>query len=447
MSHQLRRERLTVSVFSGIVVPHDAISTVCRQHLAAITRYCCRQRLALNLKVYTLRCEIADARISVARNCASIAADEHFQRSDVLLYHYGIYYPLFDSIHFAPPAAKVAVFFHGITPPDLLDAKQRPAIEQSYRQAVNLHAAQQVLTTSQFLAKELGRLGIPPERIERVPLPPSFAASAPPAPAPPDGRKLRLVYVGRFVRSKGVLDALKAVAAFGRRNGSPLRFDLVGSLMFSDRAYLERLVRYVADQGLEDQVFFHFDVDQAALIERFRAADVLVMPSYHEGFCIPVIEAMACGCFVLGSDAGAVPETAGGLGLTFAAGDSGQLSEQLEAYVQARRQASVCTDRGLLATSDWQQAVAAHLAQYTQARCDAALCRALLDDLPARPQDEEVQLYLSQARQQAFAGLGRQMIDRPISPKFQQVLRSALIGTEAAPVAPAVAGQCVKAPC
>ena len=44
----------------------------------------------------------------------------------------------------------------------------------------------------------------------------------------------------------------------------------------------------------------------------YRAADVFVYPSFNETFGLPILEAMACGCPVVTSDASAMPETAGG---------------------------------------------------------------------------------------------------------------------------------------
>ena len=62
--------------------------------------------------------------------------DDHFLESDLILYHFGIVNPLFDSIHLAPPTAKVVVCYYGITPPDLVAEPQRSVLYESYRQAL-----------------------------------------------------------------------------------------------------------------------------------------------------------------------------------------------------------------------------------------------------------------------------------------------------------------------
>ena len=82
-----------------------------------------------------------------------------------------------------------------------------------------------------------------------------------------------------------------------------LRLDLIGSRTFSDGAYLDGLRRFVAEHGLADAVRFSFDVPDAALPGHFLRADALVMPSLHEGFCVPVIEAQVQ-ALAQGADAG-----------------------------------------------------------------------------------------------------------------------------------------------
>src|SRR5262245_31585176 len=152
---------LTVSFVSGVVVQRDAISNICREQVEALARFGRAQRRPVRLKVYALHTDVADSRIALARDAAAVAADGHFQESHLIVYQFGIRYPLFDSIHVAPRAARVAATYYGITPPALLPPAVRPALYESYRQAVNLHAADVVVTTSRYTAGHLLHTGLP----------------------------------------------------------------------------------------------------------------------------------------------------------------------------------------------------------------------------------------------------------------------------------------------
>jgi glycosyltransferase involved in cell wall biosynthesis len=100
------------------------------------------------------------------------------------------------------------------------------------------------------------------------------------------------------------------VAAFAelKRRGLPHQLVLVG-----DKApgYTEVDER-VADYGLAGDVVQTGFVPAAHVPELYRGADLLVFPSFHEGFGLPVAEAQACGCPVVATNAFAIPEVAGG---------------------------------------------------------------------------------------------------------------------------------------
>ncbi len=80
-------------------------------------------------------------------------------------------------------------------------------------------------------------------------------------------------------------------------------------------AYVDALHRYVADLGLADAVQFAGKVTDAALADAYDSADVLVVSSEHEGYCLPVVEAMAHGLPVVAYREGALPEVLGDAGV------------------------------------------------------------------------------------------------------------------------------------
>jgi glycosyltransferase involved in cell wall biosynthesis len=87
---------------------------------------------------------------------------------------------------------------------------------------------------------------------------------------------------------------------------------------------------------LPDRFLFPGAVTDDELAAYYRWADVYVSLSEHEGFCVPLVEAMAADVPVLAYAAGAVPETLGGAGITFAPKDLEFAAEMVGALVYDR---------------------------------------------------------------------------------------------------------------
>jgi hypothetical protein len=90
----------------------------------------------------------------------------------------------------------------------------------------------------------------------------------------------------------------------------------------------------ITKRGLDDvcRVFEEVDIDE--LRHLYRRACALVMPTLFEGFGMPVVEGMACGCPVICSDLPPLREIAGDRALYFAPGDVSRLVEHLETVIQ-----------------------------------------------------------------------------------------------------------------
>jgi glycosyltransferase involved in cell wall biosynthesis len=67
--------------------------------------------------------------------------------------------------------------------------------------------------------------------------------------------------------------------------------------------------------GLQEKILFSGWVPHEDLVAFYNLADLFILPSFYDSFGIPVLEAMACGCPVIASKTGALPEIAGGAAL------------------------------------------------------------------------------------------------------------------------------------
>jgi len=123
----------------------------------------------------------------------------------------------------------------------------------------------------------------------------------------PRNRGGRWLAVGRLAPNKAIEDAIGALLAFRSLHDPEAELVVVGKPAVP--AYSAALRRYAADLGLAAAVHFVGRVDDDALRSAYRSSDVLVVTSEHEGFCLPVVEAMAHRLPVVAYRQGAVPET------------------------------------------------------------------------------------------------------------------------------------------
>jgi glycosyltransferase involved in cell wall biosynthesis len=131
-----------------------------------------------------------------------------------------------------------------------------------------------------------------------------------------DGGGSDWLFVGRVAPHKCQHDVVKAFAAYRQLYDSKARLHLVGAS--SSHSYWTALERYVAALGLSGAVKLTGGVPPGALAAQFRAADVFVCLSEHEGFCVPLLEAMHHQLPIVAFDAAAVPETLADAGVLLA---------------------------------------------------------------------------------------------------------------------------------
>ncbi len=200
------------------------------------------------------------------------------------------------------------------------------------------HRATRVITLSHASARDLTRLlRIPPHKIAVIPA----AAPAPfhQEPDPAQVAQARERY-GAFLLAVGVLAPQKnlerVLRAFAQGAGAEVRLVLVGE---PAGAYADAVLRPLARElGVENRVVFVGRTGDATLRALYHAALALLYPSLGEGFGLPIVEAMACGCPVVTSDRSSMPEVAGEAALLVDPYDGAALAGAIE---------RVCTDPAL----------------------------------------------------------------------------------------------------
>jgi L-malate glycosyltransferase len=134
-----------------------------------------------------------------------------------------------------------------------------------------------------------------------------------PGPEPARSGATTWLFVGRLAPNKAQHDIVKAFAAYRRFHNADARLHLVGG--GREDGYAHTLQRFIHALGLDDAVTLSGAVSPAELAAYYRAADVFVVCSEHEGFCVPLLEAMHHRVPIVAFAATAVPETLGEAGL------------------------------------------------------------------------------------------------------------------------------------
>ena len=147
---------------------------------------------------------------------------------------------------------------------------------------------------------------------------------------------INILFVGRIVPNKRIEDHIRLAEQYKRYIDSYYRFIFVGRYDGLPRYYNAIRAMILQYRMLPDRFLFPGAVTDGELAAYYRWADVYVSLSEHEGFCVPLVEAMAADVPVLAYAAGAVPETLGGAGLVFAPKDLEFAAEMVGSLVYDR---------------------------------------------------------------------------------------------------------------
>jgi len=156
---------------------------------------------------------------------------------------------------------------------------------------------------SEAMRRVLARYGQAASRLALIPLPGDPIAPDTPVRLAPPGAAPRIVTMAGLAHTKGLHDAIAAVADL-RREHPALTYRIVGEVRDSSyRRYLDTLV---ARFGLATQVSVTSNLPHDAKERVLREADLYLQPSHEEGFCLAYIEAAAVVPRLVGADTGAI---------------------------------------------------------------------------------------------------------------------------------------------
>jgi L-malate glycosyltransferase len=215
------------------------------------------------------------------------------------------------------------VNYHNITPPEFFEPWEptvATALDMGVRQLADLAPVTQLaIADSEFNREDLLRVGYG----ETTVVPILFDAADLDGDADPLlGARLTAdkhtggtewLFVGRLCPNKAQHDLIKAFAAYRIACDPKARLRLVGGS--SSHLYETCLRSFVHEIGCETAVTFAGSVTPQEMTAYYRNADVFVCLSRHEGFCVPLLEAMYHRIPIVALRATAVPETLAAAGI------------------------------------------------------------------------------------------------------------------------------------
>lgn len=245
---------------------------------------------------------------------------------DVVFFHFSSSDPHLPAL--ARLSCRKLVYYHNVTPPQLLERhfpKSAARCADGYSQLDYLKNFDFVLTNSETSRRELqqrlsdgGAHKLPDCTTAVCPpllnLAQRLSGAAEPISLPE--YETKLLFVGRLAPHKKVEHLLRLFAYYDEKNRNSALI-IAGREASPD--YTQMLERMIAEESpaLRSRILFAGNVTDGQLISLYRRSSAFVTMSEHEGFCVPLVEAMRFDLPIFAFAGGAVAETLGRSGIVF----------------------------------------------------------------------------------------------------------------------------------
>jgi glycosyltransferase involved in cell wall biosynthesis len=261
-------------------------------------------------------------------------SDPSSKTGDVTIFHFALPSPMSEAFA-ALPHGRV-LQYHNVTPARFF-AAYAPALFRLASIARDELAGLAAVTDlalgdssyNQYELDEIGftRTGVMPiavdtDRLTNAPRQPVLEEIL-------DDGLVNFLFVGRIAPNKKIEDHIRLAEQYKRYIDAYYRFIFVGRYDVVPQYYAAIRALLAEYKMLDDRFIFTGPVPDAELAAYYRASSVYVSLSEHEGFCVPLVEAMAMDVPVLAYSAAAVPDTLGSAGVQFAPKDLEYAAEVL----------------------------------------------------------------------------------------------------------------------
>jgi glycosyltransferase involved in cell wall biosynthesis len=261
-------------------------------------------------------------------------SDPGARQGDVTIFHFALPSPM-TAAFAALPNGRV-LQYHNVTPARFFagydPALFRLASIAREELATLASSTDLALGDSEYNRHELDELGFGKTGVMPIAVDMRRLTDAPPQPALDellDDGFVNFLFVGRIAPNKKIEDHIKLAEQYKRYIDAHYRFIFVGRYDVVPRYYAAIRALMAEYKMLPERFLFTGPVPDGELAAYYRASSVYISLSEHEGFCVPLLEAMAMDVPVLAYAAAAVPDTLGGAGVQFAPKDLEYAAELL----------------------------------------------------------------------------------------------------------------------
>jgi glycosyltransferase involved in cell wall biosynthesis len=181
------------------------------------------------------------------------------------------------------------------------------------------------------------------------------------------GETANILMVGRVAPNKGHISLIKAFEIYHRNYNANSRLLIVGKEPEHLESYSSSLRQLISRLDLESAVVFTGCVSDEQLKAFYLVADVFMMTSEHEGFCVPLVEAMALKVPIIACTSTAITGTVGKAGLVWKERNPHLLAESINFLVKNE---SLSVGLGLMGWRRYEQL-------YTNEKIEAGFLSAL----------------------------------------------------------------------
>lgn len=273
---------------------------------------------------------------------------------DILIYHFTSGWN--EGLQFLKKLSCIKVIrYHGITPANYFEGISTSHAQRArlgYKNLTHLTecSISRFFTNSQHMAKDLALAGAKECDIGVIPPFHPIETLLMTEPKKKLMEKLHgktnILTVGRISPHKGHMDLIKAFSYYFKEYNNQSRLILFGKQSSRLKQYTDYLYDLIDKLHLKDSILIFDGGSPAILRAIYASTQIFIAPSLHEGFCVPIIEAMAHKIPIIGRNATAISETLDGSGLLWSTGNPINLGALIHDVVSDPRHYKELSQKG-----------------------------------------------------------------------------------------------------